>query len=99
MDLKPIGTPLPAPSGAAPGAAGGGAAPTGFGRVLRDSLAHVNKLQHEADAAIESLATGGKASLHDTMLAVQQADLTFRLMMQVRNKIVEAYQEVLRMSV
>jgi flagellar hook-basal body complex protein FliE len=79
-----------------PGAASGGAA---FGTVLKDSLAQVNRLQTEADGAIQSLATGGTATLHDTMLAVQKAELSFRLMMQVRNKIVEAYQEVLRMQV
>ncbi len=67
--------------------------------MLEDSLAQVQSLQQEADTAIQSLATGGQATLHDTMLAVQKADLSFRLMMQVRNKIVEAYQEVLRMQV
>jgi flagellar hook-basal body complex protein FliE len=67
-----------------------------FGEVLKDSLAHVTRLQHDADQAIGRLAAGGTASLHETMLALDQADLSFRLMMQVRNKIVEAYQEVLR---
>jgi flagellar hook-basal body complex protein FliE len=38
-------------------------------------------------------------SLHDTMIAMEQADLSFRLMMQVRNKIVDAYQEIMRMQV
>jgi flagellar hook-basal body complex protein FliE len=70
-----------------------------FGQVLKDSLKQVNALQHDADDAIQSLATGGTATLHDTMLAVQKAELSFKLMMQVRNKIVEAYQEVLRMTV
>ena len=106
MDVTRIGS-LPVPAAGAPGAAGAtsGAAPGGggraasFGEVLKDSLAQVNSLQHEADAAIQSLATGGTATLHDTMLAVEKADLSFRLMMQVRNKIVEAYQEILRMQV
>jgi flagellar hook-basal body complex protein FliE len=102
MDLTRIGS-LPVPAGAGAGVpAAGGAGPEGkasFGEVLKDSLAQVNSLQHEADAAIQSLATGGTATLHDTMLAVQKAELSFRLMMQVRNKIVEAYQEVLRMQV
>jgi flagellar hook-basal body complex protein FliE len=100
MDITRIGNrDLGAP--AAPGAAGGTETAGGvsFGQVLKDSLAKVSELQHEADDAIQSLATGGTATLHDTMLAVQKADLSFRLMMQVRNKIVEAYQEVLRMSV
>lgn len=100
MDVTRIGSlPVPAaPDGGAgvPGAPGGKAS---FGEVLKDSLAQVNSLQHEADTAIQSLATGGTATLHDTMLAVEKAELSFRLMMQVRNKIVEAYQEVLRMQV
>lgn len=99
MDVKSIGSLLPIkpPSelpGAAPPEEG-----TSFGAVLKDSLSQVNHLQHEADQAIQELATGGKATLHDTMLALQKADLSFKLMMQVRNKIVEAYQEVLRMTV
>jgi flagellar hook-basal body complex protein FliE len=81
--------------GAAPGKTGGAS----FGDVLKDSLSQVNQLQHEADKAITELATGGQTTLHDTMLALQKADLSFRLMMQVRNKIVEAYQEVVRMQV
>lgn len=102
MDVTRIGSlPVPAPSDAAAGTAGAGA-PGGkasFGEILKDSLAQVNSLQHEADAAIQSLATGGTATLHDTMLAVEKAELSFRLMMQVRNKIVDAYQEILRMQV
>ena len=98
MDVKSIGRPLEVPGLTSPTApAQPGAA--SFGQVLKDSLQQVNKLQHEADGAIASLATGEGASLHDTMLAVQKAELSFKLMMQVRNKIVDAYQEVLRMSV
>jgi flagellar hook-basal body complex protein FliE len=99
MDVNRIGNaPLVAPaetSGAKPAA---GKSPS-FGEVLKDSLKQVNSLQEEADASIQSLATGGAASLHDTMLAIQKAELSFKLMMQVRNKIVEAYQEVIRMQV
>ncbi|HZP41946.1 MAG TPA: flagellar hook-basal body complex protein FliE [Candidatus Binatia bacterium] len=99
MDVTRIGGGLPELAPARPeGAAAGGGARS-FGQVLEDSLAQVQSLQQEADTAIQSLATGGQATLHDTMLAVQKADLSFRLMMQVRNKIVEAYQEVLRMQV
>ena len=90
---RPVEMPgLTPPAAPAPGQAS-------FGDVLKDSLKQVDQLQHEADGAIESLATGGTATLHDTMLAVQKAELSFKLMMQVRNKIVEAYQEVVRMSV
>jgi len=102
MDVSRIASlPLGEAAGTAGGtgaAAGGNGAPS-FGQVLKDSLAQVSSLQHDADSAIQSLATGGTATLHDTMLAVEKAELSFRLMLQVRNKIVEAYQEVLRMQV
>jgi flagellar hook-basal body complex protein FliE len=103
MDVKAIGSPPLGPLGKAPEVPGAAApnqagAPA-FGDVLKDSLAQVNALQNQADGAIQSLATGGTATLHDTMLALQKAELSFKLMMQVRNKIVEAYQEVLRMQV
>jgi flagellar hook-basal body complex protein FliE len=70
-----------------------------FGQVLEDSLTQVNSLQQQADVAITDLASGGPTTLHDTMIALEKADLSFRLMMQVRNKIVEAYQEIVRMQV
>ncbi len=70
-----------------------------FGAVLRNSLAEVNRLQGEADTAVESLVTGKGISLHETMVALEKADLSFRLMMQVRNKIVEAYREIMNMQV
>jgi flagellar hook-basal body complex protein FliE len=81
-----------------PGADGASAAGS-FASVLKESLTEVNKMQQEADKAITALATGEKVSLHDTMIAMEQADVSFRLMMQVRNKIVEAYQEILRIQV
>ncbi len=70
-----------------------------FGNVLQESLSEVNRLQQEADQAITALATGDNVSVHDTMIAMEQADVSFRLMMEVRNKIVEAYQEILRTQV
>jgi flagellar hook-basal body complex protein FliE len=70
-----------------------------FANVLKDSLSEVNRLQQKADASITALATTGKASLHDTMIAMEEASVSFKLMMQVRNKIVEAYQEVMRIQV
>jgi flagellar hook-basal body complex protein FliE len=86
---------LPQP-GAAPAPAPG--APD-FGRILDESLGEVNKLQVQADQAVEALAKGEGISLHETMIALEQADLSFRLMMQVRNKIVDAYREILSMQV
>jgi flagellar hook-basal body complex protein FliE len=83
----------------APGKSSAPSAAGSFAAVLKSSLTEVNQMQQQADAAITALASGEKASLHDTMIAMEQADVSFRLMMQVRNKIVEAYQEILRMQV
>ena len=72
---------------------------TSFAKVLKESISEVNRLQAKADESITALATGGTTNLHETMIAMEQASVSFKLMMQVRNKIVEAYQEVLRMQV
>jgi len=100
MDIKDV-TQIPQLAGiGAPEAKPAAASAQGsFAGVLKSSLAEVNQLQQKADAAITALATGEKASLHDTMIAIEQADVSFRLMMQVRNKIVEAYQEIMRIQV
>ena len=86
-----------------PESTGKASAPDGkagsFADALQSSIGEVNAMQQKADAAITALATGEKVSLHETMIAMEQADVSFRLMMQVRNKIVEAYQEILRMQV
>jgi len=70
-----------------------------FSSMLKDSLHEVNRLQQEAGDAIGSYAKGENANLQDTMIAIQQADVSFRMLMQVRNRIVDAYQEILRMQV
>lgn len=70
-----------------------------FADTLAESLNKVNQIQQEADKSIEKLVAGKTQNIHETMLAVGKADTAFRMTMQVRNKIVEAYQEVLRMQV
>lgn len=70
-----------------------------FSETLAESLNEVNTLQQEADQAIENIVTGKSENIHETMITVGKADMAFRMTMQVRNKIVEAYQEVLRMQV
>lgn len=70
-----------------------------FRKVLQTSIAEVNQLQHEADRSIEQLIAGRSRNLHETMIAMEKADISFRLMMELRNKIIEAYNEVMRMQV
>ncbi len=70
-----------------------------FGDMLKSAISTVNELQKQSDVEIQKLMTGETQDLHTTMLAVQKADLSFQMMMQVRNKIVAAYQEIMRMQV
>ena len=70
----------------------------GFGNVLSDALDSVGALHREKDDAIRELAAGEAPDIHSTMIAMQRADLSFRFLMQVRNKAVAAYQEIMRMN-
>lgn len=70
-----------------------------FANVLKKSVEKVNDLQNQADAAIDDLALGNNKDVVQTMIMMEKADISFRLMMQVRNKIVQAYEEVMRMQV
>ena len=69
-----------------------------FSDTLKDSINEVNKLQKQADRAIEALSTGETKDIAQTMIAVEKANISFQLMTQIRNRILEAYQEVLRMQ-
>ncbi len=71
----------------------------GFKEMLDRHLHEVNALQHQADKAVQQLATGKMDNLHQVIVAINEADLSFRLMMQMRNRLVEAYKEIMRMQV
>lgn len=70
-----------------------------FGDTLRDAITTVNNAQKQSDLAVQNLMTGESQDLHATLIAVQKADLSFQMMMQVRNKIIQAYQEIMRTQV
>jgi flagellar hook-basal body complex protein FliE len=69
-----------------------------FSGVLKDSIQKVNNLQVEANKAIQDLATGRTENIHEAMIAIEKADISFKMMMQVRNKILEAYREIIHMQ-
>jgi len=70
-----------------------------FSNVLKDKIGEINKLQLDADSAIAKVELSDSGSIHEAMIALEKANISFRTMMQVRNKILEAYQEVMRMQV
>ena len=71
----------------------------GFGEIFKDALKEVSKAQIESDKMTNQLVTGEVQDVHEVMIASQKASLSLQMTMQVRNKVVEAYQEVMRMQV
>ncbi|SRR6266545_1277913 len=84
-------------AGAGAGAVEGGGGGS-FSDALGQALGGVEKLQLDADRNAEQVALGG-GNLHETALALEKADTAMRVAMKVRNKLVDAYQEIMRMSV
>ena len=70
----------------------------GFGQVLREAVTQIDQAQGQAQTKIGEVMQGSGGDLHSAMIAVEKADLSFQLMLQVRNKIVAAYQEISRMN-
>jgi flagellar hook-basal body complex protein FliE len=70
-----------------------------FGEFLTDSISKVNSLQHEANLAMEKLASGESQNLHETILAVEKAEIAFKTMNQIRTKVIDAYREIMKMQI
>ncbi len=86
-----IGQPLTPPTAPKIGDQAGG---TSFKDVLVDSIQQVNSMQLQADQAVETMFSGGEVNPAEVLTAVQKADLAFRLTMQMRNKLMDVYQEI-----
>ena len=70
-----------------------------FDNVLKKFVTDVNSLQVQADELQNKLATDEVTDVHDVMIAVEKANISMELMLELRNKIIEAYQEIMRMPV
>ncbi len=97
--IGPLNPNLQVPEVRAPQKQGSDKTGPGFGEILKDAISTANELQKQSDQEIQKLMTGESQDLHSTVIAMQKADLSFQMMMQVRNKIVQAYQEIMRMQV
>jgi len=69
-----------------------------FTDVLHDAIDQVEQLQSSSDQQVSALLAGNRSDVHNVMIAIEKADVAFQLMMQVRNKIVNAYQQVSQMQ-
>ena len=70
-----------------------------FNEIIKTSIADVNKLQKDSDNAVRNLVTGEETDIHKTMIKMEKAEISFQLMMAVRNKIITAYETIMRMQI
>lgn len=97
--LSPL-APLPRLGALTPPLPLGGAAPaSGFAQVLNGLLANSTQAYEASNAAVRDLVTGNAQDLHTVTLAVAQADMSFRLLLEIRNRLTDAFQEITRMQV
>jgi flagellar hook-basal body complex protein FliE len=89
-------TPIALPQSVASAAAG---QPGDFQNVLSSAIGSIESLRNSASDSVQKFLTGQNEELHTTILATQKAELAFELGLQVRNKVVDAYQEIMKMQV
>ena len=92
ISIPPIQAPAVSPS---PGTAGGAA----FQSAFNDAVSNVEGFRQNATSSINNFLSGEGEELHDVAIKTQEAEMSFDLFLQVRNKIVSAYQEVMKMQV
>ena len=100
MPISSIGGLLPlTPKAPSAGGSAGQTPGADFGSALKQAVGALNQLGAQADSSSMALAKGNPIDIHEVMLANEQASLGFSMAVQVRNKLVDAYQEIMRMSV
>lgn len=70
----------------------------GFGDILLKTIEDVNRQQIQGDVATDKLQTGEAKHLHEVMIAMEQADISLRMLVQMRNKVQQAYEEIMRLQ-
>jgi flagellar hook-basal body complex protein FliE len=72
---------------------------TSFAEQLKNAVAEVEELQTRREDMVERMVTGEVAEVHDVMIAAKESQLAFELLLEIRNKLLESYQEIMRMQV
>jgi flagellar hook-basal body complex protein FliE len=98
LPITPIRFPAAIPDLTTAGSASASSG-AGFGSVLADAIGRVEQFQQNADSSVGKFLAGEDEEVHKVALATEQASITFDLFLQVRNKVVSAYQEVMRMQI
>ena len=90
--VGPVQPPRPPAGPGGPGQVDG----KNFAKFLEEKIGEVNQLQKNADQAVQDLATGKEKDITKVVSAAEKANLAFQMMLQIRNKLVDAYQEITR---
>ena len=72
---------------------------TSFVDQLKNAMTEVNDLQAQRETMVEQMVTGEATEVHDVMIAAKESQLAFELLLEIRNKLLESYQEIMRMQV
>jgi len=105
MNVETIGAIGSAIAGSAPDAGAltaphfGAHGPGGFASLITQGLQQVNSQLQVAESGLQGLALGQGGNLHELMIKLEEADLSFRLLMQTRNRLLESWQDIMRMQV
>ncbi|MAE66727.1 MAG: flagellar hook-basal body complex protein FliE [Phycisphaeraceae bacterium] len=91
--------PVQTPQAPKPPGLDGAAPQASFADALKQQIEHVNRLQQDAETAIGDLVAGRRDDVDGVLIAKQKADMAFRMLLQVRNKLVGAYDEIKQMRV
>jgi flagellar hook-basal body complex protein FliE len=97
--INPVGVGPVGPGGLTPAAPGGRDGGPSFKDILAAQIGQVNELQLDAEQAINDLAAGKTGNVTEVMAAVEKADLAFRNLMAIRNKIIDAYREIQQLRI
>lgn len=100
MAVNPIGVNLLSAAGASPAVKNQSLQGQGsnFWNSLQEALGQVDQMQQEASLSAQQLALGNEDFLHNTMIAYEKASLALQLTIEIRNRLVESYQEIMRMQ-
>ncbi len=78
---------------------GEGSTPSAFSAALNHALSSLNDVQRHSRIGMEDFAAGGDIEVHEVMMGIEKADLSMNLALQVRNKVLEAYSDIIRMQI
>ncbi|MEE4164715.1 MAG: flagellar hook-basal body complex protein FliE [Desulfocapsaceae bacterium] len=99
MNIIPVNNPTPAAGNNSVNGASVSQAEHNFSDFIKSTISQVNESQVDGDQAIQKLHSGEAQNLHNVMISVEQADISLRMLVQVRNKAIQAYEEIMRMQI